>query len=137
MSRQLLVLSVPLLKRYVSDTPNCEPSSALPLHNELVLHAVVRVTFWGAPAVLHSQEEILHLVLPFHLQEDIEGVFQVEGERLLRVRLHIGSIVIEGHGHHEVPFFDSKLHKSTEERSQDYTHGHGLFRYRIANKAET
>lgn len=82
-----------------------------PLLNELVLRVLVWIRAWRGPAVQNTQQEVLELVLPFHLQQDIECVREGDSHTRQVIRLEVGGGLVESHADIEVSFSDHKLYQ--------------------------
>lgn len=89
-----------------------------PLLNELVLRVLVWSCTRRGPAVQNTQQEILELVLPFNLQQDIECVCEGDSHAWQVIRLQVGGGLVQSHADVEVSFSDHKLNQP-ERRGED------------------
>lgn len=89
-----------------------------PLLNELVLHVLVWIHTRCGPAVQNTQQEVLELVLPFYLQQDIECVREGDSHTGQVIRLQVGGGLVQSHADIEVSFSDHKLYQP-ERRGED------------------
>lgn len=82
-----------------------------PLLNELVLRVLVWIHTRCGPAVQNTQQEVLELVLPFYLQQDIECVRERDSHAWQAVRLQVRGGLVQSHADVEVSFSDHKLNQ--------------------------
>lgn len=82
-----------------------------PFLNELVPHILVGICTWCGPAILNTQQEVLELVLSFHLQQHIECVCDGDGCSRQLIGLEVGGGLVQSHADIEVSFSDHELHQ--------------------------